>query len=398
MSSRPRRVHGASTTSTARPRRVPSYRLHKASGQAVVTLSGVDHYLGKHGTPASEERYNRLLAEWLAANRTLPAPQEPGVFSVADLVLAYWSHAKVYYADLDGKPTSQTDRVHRSLQMAQDLYGPTLAREFGPLALKAVRLKMVEQGWCRKVVNQRVGCLVRAFKWAVGEQLLPAEVWQALQAVPGLRKGKTVAPERAEVKPVEPDHVLAIREHVLPAVWAMVQVQDFAAMRPGEVVRLAAHELERTGDVWLFRPGRHKKDHLDQTRTIFLGPRAQAVLLPWLERANQEGREGYLFSARDAVAARYAQLGRTLNLKAKKIPGEHYQVTSYARSIAKGCARAGIPRWHPHQLRHGAATRLAAEFGVETARVILGHSSLDTTKIYAEQDLQRALDIMRQRG
>jgi integrase len=382
---------------SARPPRVPSYRLHRASGQAVVTLSGVDHYLGKHGTPASQERYNRLLAEWLASNRTLPPPRQINVLTVMELVAAYWGHAAVYYAGPDGKGNSQTDRVQRSLEVAQRLYGPTLAREFGPLALKAVRQQMVERGWSRKVVNQRVACLVRAFKWAVGEELIPAEVWQALRAVPGLRQGKTAAPERKAVGPVDPAHVQAIREHVLPVVWAMVQVQDLAAMRPGEVVRLRATELDRSGDIWFFRPEQHKKVHLGQSRTIFLGPRAQAILVPWLERC-QDRPEGYLFSAREAVAERYLQLGRTLNLKAKKVPGEHYQVTSYARAIAKGCARAGIPRWHPHQLRHSAATRLAAEFGVETARIILGHTSLDTTQIYAARDLQQALEVMRKRG
>jgi hypothetical protein len=31
--------------------------------------------------------------------------------------------------------------------------------------------------------------------------------------------------------------------------------------------------------------------------------------------------------------------------------------------------------WHPHQLRHNAATELRREFGLDTARVILGHRS-----------------------
>ena len=50
-------------------RRVPSLRLHKASGQAVVTLAGKDHYLGPHGTKASKSLYDRLIAEWLANDR-----------------------------------------------------------------------------------------------------------------------------------------------------------------------------------------------------------------------------------------------------------------------------------------------------------------------------------------
>lgn len=45
---------------------VPKYRKHRASGQAVVTLNGQDHYLGPHGTKASSVEYDRLIAEWLA--------------------------------------------------------------------------------------------------------------------------------------------------------------------------------------------------------------------------------------------------------------------------------------------------------------------------------------------
>ena len=33
--------------------RTPSYRRHKPSGQAVVTLNGKDYYLGKNGAKAS---------------------------------------------------------------------------------------------------------------------------------------------------------------------------------------------------------------------------------------------------------------------------------------------------------------------------------------------------------
>ena len=45
--------------------RVPKYRRHKSSGQAVVTLGGRDCYLGKYNTAASKQAYQRLTAEWL---------------------------------------------------------------------------------------------------------------------------------------------------------------------------------------------------------------------------------------------------------------------------------------------------------------------------------------------
>jgi hypothetical protein len=48
---------------------IPAYTLHKAPSQAIVRLSGHDHYLGPHGTPESRQKYDRLLAEWLAQGR-----------------------------------------------------------------------------------------------------------------------------------------------------------------------------------------------------------------------------------------------------------------------------------------------------------------------------------------
>ena len=41
--------------------RVPSYRRHKPTGQAVVTLNGKDHYLGKWNSKVSRVEYDRLI-------------------------------------------------------------------------------------------------------------------------------------------------------------------------------------------------------------------------------------------------------------------------------------------------------------------------------------------------
>ena len=46
--------------------RIPSYRLHKPSGQAVVTINGRNIYLGSFNSPDSQSRYKRVVAEWLA--------------------------------------------------------------------------------------------------------------------------------------------------------------------------------------------------------------------------------------------------------------------------------------------------------------------------------------------
>jgi len=44
---------------------VPKYRKHRGSGQAIITLAGIDRYLGPHGTKVSRVEYDRLIGEWL---------------------------------------------------------------------------------------------------------------------------------------------------------------------------------------------------------------------------------------------------------------------------------------------------------------------------------------------
>lgn len=56
--------------------RIPKHRLHKPSGQAVVTIAGRDFYLVQHGTQISRHRYKRLCDERLASDGTSLQPAE----------------------------------------------------------------------------------------------------------------------------------------------------------------------------------------------------------------------------------------------------------------------------------------------------------------------------------
>ena len=82
----------------------------------------------------------------------------------------------------------------------------------------------------------------------------------------------------------------------------------------------------------------------------------------------------------------------------KRLPREAYDSSSYRRAIQRACEKSGVPRWHPHQLRHNAATALREQFGIEAARVILGHRSAAVTEIYAEVNRDRAIEVMGQFG
>jgi integrase len=391
-------------------RKLPSYRLHKPSGRAVVTLDGRDHYLGDFGTPESRAEYDRLLAEWLADRRRRGVPAGSGSataplvdLTINELLLAFWHHAERHYRAPDGAPTRELDNYRDSLRPLKQLYGATLARAFSPLKLKALRATMIESGLSRGTINQRVGRIVRIFKWAGSEELVSSEVYQSLRTVGGLQKGRSEAKESERVRPVPEAHVQAIRPRVSRQVWAMVQVQLLTGMRSGEVIGLRTCDLDPSGPVWRYQPDRHKTKHRGKIREIFLGPRAQAVLQPWLRAEPSE----YLFQPREAMAEFRAEqrrrratplypsvLARPRKADPKQSPGLRYSTRAYYHAIRRACERCGIPPWHPHQLRHDAATRLRKAFGLDVARAVLGHSSAAATEVYAEVDGTKAAEAM----
>jgi hypothetical protein len=180
----------------------PKYRQHRASGQAIVTIAGKDHYLGPWKTKASKIEYDRLVGEWLAAGRPSTPQSAPHEITVAEVIAAFWRHAREFYRK-NGRPTGTADNYKPVLSLLKRRYGHTTAAEFGPLALKALRHTMVEEGQARRYANENCSRIKRLFKWAASEQLIPASVHQALATVEGLRKGKTKAKDRPPVDPVD---------------------------------------------------------------------------------------------------------------------------------------------------------------------------------------------------
>ncbi len=109
--------------------KVPSYRLHKATGQAVVTLNGRDFYLETHNSAESREAYQAALNEWLASHRQRPPTKSrkrdttsPDALTNNEIFLAYWEFVQEHYRKY-GKPTSEVASIKRALTPLPKLYG-----------------------------------------------------------------------------------------------------------------------------------------------------------------------------------------------------------------------------------------------------------------------------------
>lgn len=188
----------------ARQPRVPSYRLHKGNGKnlAAVTIDGKPIYLGPHGSAESLERYHQAIAQWHAARsgRTpepLPASNGDAFLGINNLVESYLEFAEKHYLK-DAKTGEQTPEfacVVSALEQLTAVFGLSNAHEFGPKKLKLVRSHMETLGWTRGTINKAISRIKRTFKWAVGEELVSPTVYHGLQALQGLRAGRTNAKE-----------------------------------------------------------------------------------------------------------------------------------------------------------------------------------------------------------
>ncbi|MGC3967713.1 MAG: site-specific integrase [Pirellulales bacterium] len=418
--------------------RLPKLCFHKATGRFYVTLSDREIYLGTHRKTAAVE-CDRVVGEWLANGRRLPSGSGgPTDLSITELLDAFRAHAEAYYRLPSGDPTSELEWIASSVRPLRRLYGKTQAREFGPLALEVVRNEFVRQGYVRSAINARVDRIRRVFRWGVSKELIPAAIYDALRALPGLRRGRTDARERKPIRAVADAVVEATLSHLSPVVADMVRLQRLTGARPGEMCLMRPCDIDRSGEVWIYRPLRHKTEHHGQERTILIGPKAQDLLRPYLLRdpeafcfvpaESERKRRERMHEARTTPIGYGNRPGTNRAAHAKRPAGGRYTTTSYNRAIARGCEAAfAMPKelrkiatkledaekaqrqtlasewraehcWSPNQLRHACATELRRRFGIESARLILGHTDVGTTQIYAEADFKAAAAFITQVG
>lgn len=407
--------------------RVPKYRHNKTTGRAVVTICGRDYYLGKYNSKESKQAYKRLIAEWESTGKSTSFGIEKSKATVAMLISDFCDWANSYY------PMNGKDSEGGQIEIATDWladYDKLPVGQFGPLRLKAVRDAMIRatgkhgKPLSRGYINDMVGRIVRMFRWGVENEIVEASVYQALKSVPGLRAGRTSAPDLDPVEPVEDWLIEATLGQCSPVLATMIRLQQLCGMRPGEVCKLTPGMIDRSKDVWIAKLSKHKTAWKGKKREIFVGPQGQKLLLPFLLRPNDQPlfspaeSEKWRLEQRNAARTTPDGYGnrRGTNKKTEptRQPGNTYDTNSYRKAIWHAVAKA-FPlcsdateedlkqwrdkyRWSPNQIRHLTATEIRAKFGLEAAQVYLGHSHADVTQIYASIDREKGMAVARLYG
>ena len=114
-------------------------------------------------------------------------------------------------------------------------------------------------------------------------------------------RNRSKARETARILPVEDDVVEKTIGHLPLVVADMVRFQRLAGCRPGEVCAITPSLVDRSNDVWKVKLVEHKTAWRGQNRTIYVGPKAQAVLAPYLLR----GPDAHCFSPKESERKRH---------------------------------------------------------------------------------------------
>ncbi len=286
--------------------------------------------------------------------------------TLRDVIDLYLEHARGYYR------TREAINLRATLGRLRRAYGGVPAGQFRALRLQAWREDLIAEGLSRGYINRACAHVRRCYKWAVSLELVEPDALESLRAVEGLKRGRCGAIERPPVEPVTPELVIATLPWLTPTVRDIVEVLRLTGARTGEIRLMRTADIQTDGVVWIYRPSKHKTAHHGRPRAIPLDEQCQEILLP---RLTPFVPERYVFESRD---------------------GRPYAESSIRNAVAKACKRAGLPHWHPHQIRHRVLTEArAAGVGLDEIRALAGHAHISTSELYARADETKAIDAMR---
>jgi integrase len=379
--------------------RLPLPRLHRPSGQARLRIAGKEFWLGRFGSPEAQAAYDRLVGEYLANGRkppatpppaTAPPPVDvaPGEATVTVLVAEFWDWAQAHYRKPDGTPTREADNFRPVLRRLRLGYGTLPVTAFGPARLLEFRDRLVAAGLARRTINAMVRRVRQVFRWGVSRELVPVEALSRLEALEPLQPGRGGRETSGSRGAVDWPLVEATLPALPPMLRAFVTVAFHTGARRGELARLTTGMLDRSKDVWVADLAEHKTAHKGKPRRLYIGPKAQAALTPWL-LPDAPGEPVFSPLRVDARQARR---------KGKRLPGRYYSRAALDQALRRAVRRAGVEPWTLGQLRHSAAVRITDADNLEAARQALGHSTAAMTRHYASQSDAHAVDVLRRIG
>lgn len=412
---------------------LPVMRHHKPTNTARVAVGGKVHSLGRWGSQEAQDRYDTLVAAYIASGRKSvdaglaiigrsaaqapavdlppaprPAPQAvTGELTVGELARAWL--AEIETTRPDYRSTSLWHGAIAASRAIRPLAAMSVA-EFGSRALVEVQQHLVNGAFAavsgsgkplsRRYINDVVKRVRQMFRWGVLRELVPDDRMKALEAVPSLARGQTTARETSPRKPVKPSVVKATLPYMTQEVADLIWFIRLTGCRPSEAARMKLCRIrDQNKPVWRYVPKHHKNSHRGHQRHVAIGPQAQAIVLA--HTVGRSDRE-YVFTPERSVPPRKPRNG-VLSMQPRKPSSrvrKRFDRNAITRAVTRAIAKANkaraeeglplLPHWTPYQLRYTRLREIRKAGGREAAQAIAGHSRATMTDHYAPANWGKA--------
>ena len=404
-------------------KRVWSKSKRPAAAYCVMTVDGKRKQitLGAWGSKEALEAYKRLTSEATISD------SNSGAVTIATLCARFYADAQERAADPSNKFDSRELRHYATvIKYLVTLYGSTLANRFSASNYREYRAYLVsiaptvervpdgvysdnkdnrargivgqpkyrvtKRAWTSNYITQLMRYLRMIFSWGVGHDLIDPATAERFKHVERLRCNAPTKQPRLDV----PDDIIkATLPYLTPTVRDMVIIQRQNALRPNEVCGLRVGDIDTSGDVWSVR--KITKTYIPMI-IVFCESDRQIIERHIAGKAPED----YLFTPAEAMQELWAaqaarrkskvtpsQLARAKASAPDKLKAynECYAVDAYRNAIYYAIRRANadgvaIPKWTPYQLRHTAVTETSYQYGIDAARAMAGHTTINMTAHY----------------
>ena len=229
--------------------------------------------------------------------------------------------------------------------------------------IRKFRDHMVGLGLSRKTIREYLNKTIRwiGFAWEQGQVTQSTYLACKSMWLPNPRQGRP--PVRT--RPVSFDDIQQILPYLPVPIQQLIQLHWHTAARPCEIVKINANDLEQVKpDLMLWHLKDHKGSWRGEERTLFLGENSINILA-----GIKPSIDGYYFPSKKN------KLGFLTRLTYQRI----------VKKCTVHLSQKGILKhsgWSLRGIRNGRARQVQQQHGLESARILLGHTSQSMTSHY----------------
>ena len=397
-------------------------------------------YLGKYGTPEAQRRY-RQFCETLLSDDVPVAP-------TSSLSISYLYHR--FLNTIEGNTDSESGCLRRAIRYAIECFGDDLILDDFADDTRTIKIlteyqqyllsiadeerteetdevycskssragqpivRQTKRKWTYTGINRLVKKWISILRWGCRQGILPFAIFRVMDALKPLN-AKCGLPRSPEVEAASDDALRAVLPYMTPTIREMVQIQRGTGMRAKEICDLLVGDIDKSGDAWTVRTGRHKTAAHLRYRYFAFSLEETALLR---RRCAGKAETDHVFSQKENFAEYWeiqraerkthvqpVQAQRDAERASKRLDRYHDYFTerSYAQSIRTACGRArkagiDVKDINPKSIRHAAYTDYSDRYGVELASKNAGHTSPRMADVYDHSLKLAAEKLARERG